>query len=66
MLEEGQSNTYINQRGEAIEAIERTINELGGIFGQLAEMVSAQVNYNYTRSSRALSDILYRETRLNA
>ncbi|MCJ1326830.1 cis-Golgi t-SNARE syntaxin [Thelotrema lepadinum] len=44
LLEEGQSNTYINQRGEAIEAIERTINELGGIFGQLAEMVSAQGN----------------------
>ena len=35
-------NTYIQQRGEAIEAIERTINELGGIFGQLAQMVSEQ------------------------
>ncbi|KAI4140161.1 MAG: hypothetical protein LQ340_007917 [Diploschistes diacapsis] len=45
MLEEGQpANTYINQRGEAIEAIERTINELGGIFGQLAAMVSEQGN----------------------
>lgn len=40
--EEGGSNSYIQQRGEAIEAIERTINELGGIFGQLAQMVSEQ------------------------
>ncbi|KAN0073375.1 hypothetical protein V8E54_008595 [Elaphomyces granulatus] len=37
LLEEAQpNNTYIQ------EAIERTINELGGIFGQLAEMVSEQ------------------------
>lgn len=43
VLEEGaQSNSYITQRGEAIEAIERTISELGGIFGQLAQMVSEQ------------------------
>ncbi|KAI9904424.1 hypothetical protein N3K66_000953 [Trichothecium roseum] len=43
MMEEAQpSNTYIQQRGEAIEAIESTINELGGIFGQLAQMVSEQ------------------------
>jgi syntaxin 5 len=43
MMEEAQpANTYIQQRGEAIEAIERTINELGGIFGQLATMVSEQ------------------------
>ncbi|KAF7507638.1 hypothetical protein GJ744_010191 [Endocarpon pusillum] len=43
MMEEAQpTNTYIQQRGEAIEAIERTINELGGIFGQLASMVSEQ------------------------
>nr|POE62556.1 integral membrane protein sed5 [Quercus suber] len=43
ILEEGsQSNSYISQRGEAIEAIERTIGELGGIFGQLAQMVSEQ------------------------
>ncbi|KAL1954879.1 hypothetical protein VTO42DRAFT_468 [Malbranchea cinnamomea] len=44
MMEEAQpaSNTYIQARGEAIEAIERTINELGGIFGQLAAMVSEQ------------------------
>ncbi|KXL44226.1 hypothetical protein M433DRAFT_72707 [Acidomyces richmondensis BFW] len=43
LLEEGNtSNAYIQQRGEAIEAIERTINELGGIFGQLAQMVSEQ------------------------
>lgn len=43
LLEEGQnSNVYIQQRGEAIDTIERTINELGGIFGQLAQMVSEQ------------------------
>lgn len=43
MMEEAQpTNTYISQRGEAIEAIERTIGELGGIFGQLAQMVSEQ------------------------
>ena len=44
LMEEAQpaTNTYIQQRGEAIEAIERTIGELGGIFGQLAQMVSEQ------------------------
>ena len=45
MMEEAQAqptNTYINQRGEAIVAIEQTISELGGIFGQLAQMVSEQ------------------------
>ncbi|KAI1907861.1 Integral membrane protein SED5 [Ophidiomyces ophidiicola] len=43
LMEEAQpSNTYIQARGEAIEGIERTINELGGIFGQLATMVSEQ------------------------
>ena len=43
IMEEAQpTNTYIHARGEAIEAIERTINELGGIFGQLAAMVSEQ------------------------
>lgn len=43
VMEEAQSsNTYIQARGEAIDAIERTINELGGIFGQLAQMVSEQ------------------------
>lgn len=43
MMEEAQpQNSYISQRGEAIEAIERTIGELGGIFGQLAQMVSEQ------------------------
>ena len=43
LMEEAQpTNTYIQQRGEAIEAIERTISELGGIFGQLASMVSEQ------------------------
>ncbi|GIJ87394.1 cis-Golgi t-SNARE syntaxin [Aspergillus pseudoviridinutans] len=43
VMEEAQTNnTYIQARGEAIDAIERTINELGGIFGQLAQMVSEQ------------------------
>jgi syntaxin 5 len=43
MMEEAQpQHAYIQQRGEAIEAIERTISELGGIFGQLASMVSEQ------------------------
>ena len=43
LMEEAQtSNTYIQQRGEAIEAIESTIAELGSIFGQLASMVSEQ------------------------
>jgi syntaxin 5 len=43
MMEEAQpQNTYIQQRGEAIEAIEQTISELGSIFGQLASMVSEQ------------------------
>lgn len=43
MMEEAQpENQYIQQRGEAIEAIEKTISELGGIFGQLAQMVSEQ------------------------
>ena len=43
MMEEAQpENAYIQQRGEAIEAIEKTISELGVIFGQLATMVSEQ------------------------
>lgn len=43
MMEEAHApNTYIQERGHAIEAIERTINELGGIFGQLAGMVAEQ------------------------
>ena len=32
----------VQQRGEAIETIERTISELGNIFGQLAAMVQEQ------------------------
>lgn len=43
MLEEGSSaNSYISARSEAIEAIEKTITELGGIFSQLAQMVGEQ------------------------
>lgn len=43
LMEEAQpTNMYIQERGQAIEAIERTINELGSIFGQLASMVTEQ------------------------
>ena len=43
LVEEAQpENRYIQERGHAIETIERTINELGGIFGQLAGMVQEQ------------------------
>lgn len=41
LLEEQQS-TYSSQRSQAVEAIESTIQELGGIFSQLAQMVSEQ------------------------
>jgi syntaxin 5 len=43
LMEEAHApNQYIQQRGEAIEMIERTIGELGGMFTQLAQMVSEQ------------------------
>ncbi|TDZ15498.1 Integral membrane protein sed5 [Colletotrichum sidae] len=43
LMEEAQpQNTYIQERGAAIENIESTIAELGSIFGQLATMVSEQ------------------------
>ena len=43
LMEEAQpQNAYIQQRGRAIETIESTISELGGIFSQLAQMVSEQ------------------------
>ena len=43
MMEEAQPmNSYIQERGTAIESIERTINDLGSVFGQLAAMVSEQ------------------------
>ena len=43
IMEEAQpQNQYIQQRGEAIEAIEKTISELGSIFSQLATMVTEQ------------------------
>ena len=37
-----QANSYISARSETIEAIEKTITELGGIFSQLAQMVGEQ------------------------
>lgn len=43
MMEEAQpTNSYISMRGEAIDVIEKTISELGSVFGQLAAMVSEQ------------------------
>lgn len=43
LLEEQPSDqTYLNSRSDAIVAIESTIHELGGIFAQLAEMVTQQ------------------------
>ncbi|KAK7206448.1 t-SNARE [Myxozyma melibiosi] len=42
MLLEEQQDTYISERNTAIEAIESTIHELGGIFSQLATMVAEQ------------------------
>ncbi|KAF3903333.1 Syntaxin-5 [Arthrobotrys entomopaga] len=43
LLEEQPSDqSYLNSRSDAIAAIESTISELGGIFAQLAEMVSQQ------------------------
>ncbi|KAK5717375.1 Integral membrane protein SED5 [Elasticomyces elasticus] len=44
LMEEGASSnsSYITQRSDAIQSIESTIAELGGIFGQLAQMVSEQ------------------------
>lgn len=41
LLEE-QQDTYLSQRGTAVEAIESTIQELGSIFSQLAQMVAEQ------------------------
>lgn len=37
-----QQDQYIETRSSAIESIESTIAELGGIFGQLAQMVAEQ------------------------
>ena len=43
IMEEAQpTNTYINMRGEAIDTIEKTINEIGSVFGQLAAIVAEQ------------------------
>lgn len=57
MMEEAQpQNTYINMRGEAIDMIERTINELGGVFGQLAAMVSEQGLVYPPHSVESISD----------
>lgn len=43
LMEEAQApNSYVQQRDEAITMIERTMNELGGMFTQLAQMVSEQ------------------------
>lgn len=42
VLLEEQQDTYLSQRGSAVETIESTIQELGGIFAQLATMVAEQ------------------------
>ena len=43
LMEEAQpQNAYIQERGQAIDMIERTLNELGSVFGQLASMVAEQ------------------------
>ncbi|ODV87112.1 hypothetical protein CANARDRAFT_26540 [[Candida] arabinofermentans NRRL YB-2248] len=42
MLMEEQSNMYLQDRNRAVEAIESTINEVGGLFQQLATMVQEQ------------------------
>jgi syntaxin 5 len=42
MEEAHPSNSYVQQRSDAIETIERTMNELGGMFSQLAQMVHEQ------------------------
>ena len=50
-------NSYIEARSDAIINIERTINELGGIFGQLATMVSEQGEM-ITRIDEDTSDVV--------
>ena len=58
LMEEAQpTNSYINMRGEAIDMIERTINELGGVFGQLAAMVSEQGYFLYPSQWSRPADI---------
>ena len=58
LMEEAQPvNTYINARGEAIETIERTINELGSVFSQLATMVSEQGD-QITRIDQDTDDVV--------
>lgn len=42
MLLEEQNNQYVQERSNAVEAIESTINEVGGLFQQLATMVQEQ------------------------
>ncbi|KAL9618021.1 MAG: hypothetical protein Q9160_007210 [Pyrenula sp. 1 TL-2023] len=43
MMEEAQQDSsYLQQRGQAIDTIEQTISELGGIFASLSSMVAEQ------------------------
>ncbi|KAI8868393.1 t-SNARE [Ramicandelaber brevisporus] len=44
LLLQEQQDTYMDQRGQAIQSIESTIAELGTIFQQLANLVSEQGN----------------------
>lgn len=42
LLLEEQNNSYVQERSNAVRAIESTINEVGGLFQQLATMVQEQ------------------------
>lgn len=42
LMESPQQQSYLGERGMAIESIERTITELGGMFNQLMQMVAEQ------------------------
>ena len=42
LLLEEQNNQYLQERSNAVDAIESTINEVGGLFQQLATMVQEQ------------------------
>ncbi|CDK24200.1 unnamed protein product [Kuraishia capsulata CBS 1993] len=42
LLLEEQNNVYLQDRNRAVEAIEKTINEVGSLFQQLATMVNEQ------------------------
>ena len=62
-MEEAQPvNSYINARGEAIEAIERTINELGGKLLDASTLLRARA-YMQNRYLRSISVSRFRTGR---